>query len=409
MERNVHRSPRRDGHLRWAGAQVVPNLHGSSVLTRDGVMAMVAVLLTLLAGAHGTPPDQMAVIVSDRLSRLDNLTIEVVRRIYDVQAGKSPLDPNAWEVAPDDIIGDTPFPYRLTIHRPNVLCEFLMDREEWGYVPLRASVFDGQYIHQQVRPDRFGRATYSVVPGQVQAGIFGACPLLQIFDIHIYDSPIAYLNLARLFSETEVRLVRFVGGVSTYVASLPLPGNALVFHYEFDLDPWGTPLRFKTIYEYPDAQPSILEQFTLEVMEVNSAWLPTDTVTTGWLSIDTLASMPEPIAIAPGYTVQHFQVTSVQSRPDLVPEAVRIEPDRRNARVATYYRDGTVEQIVYDEAGQIVDRVEFFAGTQAVDPLARYLPHDALRWRLAVPVVAVGLGLAAMLTLRGVSRRHASL
>jgi hypothetical protein len=365
---------------------------------------MIAALLTLLAGTHGTPPDQMAAIVSDRISRLDNLVIEVVRQIYDVQAGESPLDQSAWGELPGGT-GDAPYPYRLTIHRPNVLCEFLMDRPEWGYVPVRASVFDGQYVHQQVRPDRLGRTTYSVVPGQVQAGIFIACPLLQIFDIHIHDSPIAYLNLARLFSETEVRLVRSVSGVSTYVASLP--GNGLVFHYEFDLDQWGTPLRFKTIYEYPDAQPSILEQFTLEVMEVNGAWLPTDTVTTGWLSIDTLASIPEPIA--PGYTVQHFQVTSVQFRPDLVPEAVRIEPDRRNASVATYYRDGTAEQVVYDAAGQTIGRVEFFSGAQAVDPLARYLPHDALRWRLAVPVVAVGLGLAAMLTLRAVSRRHACL
>lgn len=246
-----------------------------SIRTSRCVVVAVGIFVCQ-APAAGIPAQEMRELVARRLSQLDKLRIEMTSRVFTCPAGKSPLDRANWQESRWGIA----YPHRIKLVRPDLLDEKLVDVPEKGYVPVVTSVFNGGAVRRHVRPDKNGRTVYSVVDWDPQVGSYAEIPLLQVLDVHIQDSLVPQLNLLRLFDEHAVTLVRGVGDVSTYTASLDR--GTCVIQFEFDLNARGTPLRFKTVLGFQDngLQPGTWEMYTLRTQEVNGAEFPVESVVT---------------------------------------------------------------------------------------------------------------------------------
>lgn len=348
---------------------------------------MSIVLLPLIL-VLGSAPPEMREIVADRLARLDKLRIEMTTESFTCPDGASPFDRALWNP-----VHGFAFEHRVVVVRPNLLDEKLTDLPERGYVPVVSSVFDGAFVRRHVRPTRGGHTLYAVCEGDVQAGVFRAVPLLQVLDIHIQDSLIPQLNLLRLFDEYDVTLVRDLPEIATYVASVNAPGGG-VWHYEFDLNAHGTPLRFKTVLDFNqgDALPATWEMFILETADVNGAEFPMESIVT----------IQNPNVGNVTYGLHYFRVTSVTVDESLTAADVRIEPELRNALVRTTGQDGWDERHTYDADGNLIN-TETFGGPQVLAD-GTYVSRASLRWRWLVPAGGGVVGLAAIMALRLVSR-----
>lgn len=343
---------------------------------------MVGGLVVFSAMAVGLAPLEMAEVVAQRLSALDKLTVDVTLEVYGAHSDVPVLDRAAW-----DTLIDT-YPFRLTISRPNLRAEFLKDDAAMGFVPVVASVYDGIYTSREVGLARDGRAHYVVVPA-AQSGVLRWHPLLQVFDLGIYDSaPPGRLNILDVLRHPSAVLVRSAAGVATYAASVP--GSGYSIRFELDINERGTPLRIKSALDYDNANipPSYYEQFALRTAEINGAEFPMETAITHWG-----AAMPN------FWNVWLYRVTNVQVREDLVADEVRVNIEQRNARVTEYLPHGGVHQTVYDDAGQIAGEDDWFTGAEPADPGA-IVSRDSIRWRMCIPPGAalIGLTVATLLT-----------
>lgn len=356
---------------------------------------MPAGLVILTALATGLPPADMADVVAARLQALDGLVVDLTLEVYGAHSDTPVLDPAAW-----DTLWDT-LPFRVTILRPNVRVEALKDEPERGYEPVVACIFDGTYTSRHVRPSRrSGRVFYQTLP-DVQSGIVRCHPLLQVFDLGIFDAaPPGHLNIVTVLQHPSAILVRSVGGVSTYAASVPMGRFESTIHFEMDINERGTPLRIKTTLDndHPDLVNSYYEQFALRTTEVNGAELPVETAVTHW--------GPK----FPHYwTVNLYRVEAVEVRADLSPDDLRIEIVRRDSCVNEHFPDASVHQTEYDEDGRLVweDRWFSAADSDTGDAEAIKAKH-AIRWRMTIPPVAglIGLSMAGLLTYRSRHNSH---
>ena len=352
-----------------------------------------ALLVPLVLLFGGVPPDEMRQIVADRLGRLDKLVIEVTAEVLTCPTDVSPLDPNNW-TRYGEVYG---FPHRVTIVRPNVLDEDLTDEPEKGYVPVVASLADGRYAQRHVRPGPRGFTLYRIGEDSAEHGTFRWMPLLQIFDVHIQDSPIPQLNTLRLFDEYEVTLRGAGESTSTYEVSVPAPEHGYTCRYEFDLNGRGTPLRFKTVLEFdaPELLPGTWEMHVLDVVEVNGAELPSEAVVT----------IDNPNVGDDYYGVHHFLVTApVRVDESLTDEDVRIEPDLHSAVVVTISADATEVRRTYDANGDLIDEELLLSPQSLAD--GTYASRESLRWRWLIPGGAGALGALAVVALHLVVRRR---
>ena len=344
-----------------------------------GIMLPVIMLL------GGVPPQEMGAIVAQRLACLDKLVVEYAYREYRVPSDVPPLTRDAWEF--ESTLPDG-FQHRITIVRPAALDEFLTDMGGW--VPVHYSVYGSGVVSRHVRPTSSGRVFYEV-SNYVNHGGFNWTPALDVFDIHIMDSTIPSFNLQRIFEETDVSLVRWVGDVSTYTATQEM-ALGMTQHCEFDLSTRGTPLRIKTILEWsrPDGTPVAVshEQFTLATEEVNGAELATEVA---------IVTAPPAQAGLDCVGIALIEVTSVELHPELTADDVRIEPVHQNSVINTwdYFSENKLTSQAYDENGQLIVH----------NPGSVSRPHYA--WRGAVPWVAVAVGLGTALGLVYLGRQRA--
>jgi hypothetical protein len=353
---------------------------------------MIGSLSVFIGLCAGLAPVDMAQVVAERLTALDKLVVDLTVDIYGTHTDTPVLDRAAWE----KLIVTLPF--HLTILRPNVRAEALKDDPEVGYEPSVGCVYDGTYTQRSVRPSRTtGHVVYHMLP-DVQSGVLRNDPILQVFDLGIFDAaPPGRLNIVDVLRHPSATLVRSVGGISTYSASLPMDGYEYTIHFELDINQRGTPLRMKTVLDYdnPDFPPSYYEQFVLRTAEVNGAEFPMETAVTHWG-----AKVPH------YWTVHLFRVNAVEVRDDLSVDDVRIEIDRRNAAVNEYFPDARVRYTAFDQAGQLIEEDEYFkaAGPDTGD-IAAILSAHAIPWRMGVPPAAALIGLTTAVTLTYVARR----
>lgn len=342
------------------------------------------------ACGEGIAPREMRELVAQRLSRLDKLRIEMTSKRFILPAGKSAFNRANWEEGR----GGIAFPHRILLVRPDLLDENLVNVPEKGYAPLVTSVFDGGAVVRKVLPDKNGRTKYNVVEWDPQVSFYGSVPLLQVLDVHIQDSFVPQLNLLRLFDEYPVALVRGVGEVSTYTASID--HGPVVVGFEFDLNARGTPLRFKTVlnFQKPGLRPATWEMYTLRTQEVSGAEFPVESVVTVF----------NPNVVTTFGNVHYFEVTSVSVDPNLSPDDVRIVPELRNANVTVGGADGRNRARWYDANGSVVYDKEYLNPQSAVNgPLAS---RESLRWRWLIPAGSCAVAVLAVLGLRFVSARR---
>jgi len=333
----------------------------------------------LLATSAGLSASEMAALVRERLERLDRLVVEVTWETYGMKGPAPLLDQSRWTHRP---MRDLPF--RLTIVRPNALIEYLLDDPNFGAEPVTGSVFDGSYVEVSSRPNPSGRMVYMVHPCRVEAGVASMGPLLQVFDLHLYEAAIPQLNILRLLEEREAVCIRAAGGVYTYAASVrPEAEPAYTDYYEFDVNQRGTPLRVKSVLQPDDPErPAFTrEQFVLVTREVNGAEFPMETVVR-----HTNQNVPN------WHVFYVYRVTGVEVRDDLTPEDVRIGVERRNGVVIEYRAlsgrepDRVTE---YDESGQVIRCEEFYG----IGPAPEELLGNSPARRRAIVVAAGGVGL----------------
>ncbi len=348
---------------------------------------MTSALMVLVAAA-GLAPADMADVVAQRLAALDKLVLDVTEEVYGAHSDTPVLDRAPWKLI-------ATFPYRLAILRPNVRVEALKDDPQAGYKPVVASVFDGTYSARLVRPPPHGgKWVYTVVPQARQAGVLLAHPLLQAFDLGIYDCPPpGDLDIVSVLRHPSATVVRSIGGISTYAVSVPTPYYAM--HFELDLNEEGLPLRVKSALEYPDPNipPTYYEQFILQTTEVNGADLPIEIAITHWG-----AKMPH------YWNVWLYRVDNIELRNDLSIDDVRVEVKRRNSVVNEYLPDGAARQTVYDENGDEIEAQSFFhaADAETGDPAAI---ARAVRSRKGIGPAAAAVGVSTALALAYVARR----
>ncbi len=341
---------------------------------------MIGALAVFIGLSGGLVPAEMAEVVAGRLRALDQLIVDVTLESYGGLCGTPSLDPAAWGRELDSV------PLRLTIGRPNLRVEFLKDDEARGHEPVVACVVDGTYTSRHVRPRRpDGRIVYTVAWGRERAGVLWG-EVLQPFDLGLFHCPaLGGLNTATVLRHPSAKLVRDAAGVSTYAASLPLDGYSV--HVELDLDPRGTPLRLKTIADFdsPNAPSACCEQFLVRTTEVNGELFPVETVTTFW-------GLPD------HWSVSRVLVNSVETRPELARDDLRIEVDRRQALVIESFPDGRRMATTYDDVGEVISR-------DVYDPAeAAAATQRNTRWRRAVPPVAAVVGFSTALLLTFLSR-----
>jgi len=358
---------------------------------------MLSALLVVQTFAGAIPPAEMAAIASERLSRLDHLVVELTVKCFGIHSDAPSFDPADWD-QPGGF--SSVHPYRLTIVRPNVLAEYLRDEPEAGFVPNVTSVFDGMTTGYNIRPYK-GKRFYGVVPLPVANTPVTWDPVLQVFDIDMIDSSIPQLNVVRLLEEHSAVCVRSAGGIYTYSVSIR-PDDYHEERFDFDLNGRGTPLRVRSVFDYDQAEAAydIYEQFVLATTEVNGAEFPLETVAFHYSN----PRMPN------YYNVFVYSVTDVRSEPDLTPESVRIDIDRRNAVVTEALPDGREVQTWYDENGTVEKTEEWYGVTWTMEEMERIqalptLSGAALPWRMFIPPVAGAVGVATALGLWFVSRR----
>lgn len=341
---------------------------------------MIGTLAVFIGLTGGLAPADMAAVVAERLRALDRLVVDVTLESYGGLSGTPSLDPAAWGHEFDSM------PFRLAIGRPNLYIEFLKDDETRGYEPVVACAFDGTYTSRHVRPRRQdGRTVYTVAWGRERAGVLWG-EVLQPFDLGLFHVPAGGgLNTATVLRHPSARLVRDAGGVSTYAASMPWDGYTV--RVELDLDARGTPLRLRTTADFdsPNAPSACCEQFLVRTTEVNGELFPVETVTTFW-------GLPD------RWSVSRVFVNSVETRPELSRDDLRIEVDRRQALVIESFPDGRRTATTYDDAGEVISRDVYDPAEVAV------AAQRTARWRRAVPPVAAAVGLSTALLLSYLSR-----
>lgn len=331
----------------------------------------------------GLPPAEMANVVADRMARLDKLVVEVDAELYNCANTFSPTDRSNWvDPGPPGDGGRR----LLRIVRPGLFEESFVDGQPMS---ILSSFEPGRSVRRAPNLSPSGRIFYSVEDNPVTAG-YTRIPLLQMFDVQIHESWVPGLNILRLLRDYPATLTGSDGEISTYEVSLrsDLPGASRE-HYEFDLNPRGTPLRFRTRLENPAGTTYESTTYTLATIEINGAELVTEAVTA---STNTYTG--------PLYGITRLVVRSARVDEALTARDVRLEPERRNSFVWTRTLNGSSTALVetkqeYDEAGVLVASTRS-AGT------------SGLAWHGSIFPVAAAFGAATALGVALVSRPRRS-
>lgn len=335
----------------------------------------------------------LAQAVHARLAALDQLSIEYTHSVFRMPADRSPLDREAWGDPFDS------FPNRIHIVRPDVLAEFLKDDPNLGYEPVVASTGQLGYVSRHPRPAPDGKLVFHVVPREIQGGFLRWSPILQVLDVHMQDSTVPLLSIARMFDEGRVTIVRTVGSVISCAATVPMTDFGYTVNYDFDLNDFGTPLRVRSTLQYDDPEllPVTWEQFVLETQLVNGAEFPTEAIVT--------VHNPN---VDPKYRgVHHYTVTSVLTDPALTQDALRVHVVRANSIVHEFGPNGSGVHRVYDENGALLRELETLSGPEPLTADERKrVSRDSLNWRKGIPIAAAFAGVLAVVGVRFLTRRR---
>lgn len=338
-------------------------------------MFLPLMLATMLVSA-----DEVAIRarIHERLTHLDRIAMDVTHTIYGTPDDQSPFDRSAW------VDYGLTYEYKLTFVRPDFLANFLHDDPEAGFEPADDAASDAGMTTRSVRPDPLGRATYFIYEESLGHSPFNWNPMFQVFDLHIFQSPIPRLTLERLITEHDAGLTESNGGVHRFHAIVD--STMVVFEFVIDVNERGTPIHALTLEHFKLAErplPVTIEQFNLAFAEVNGEQLPTESVVIG--IYPHIVTQPN---------IHHIVVTNIQSE-GVEPADARIEPLRRNSVITRYRADGVRERSIYDDEGN----------ETVIEMAAAGVPSTgASRGWMAMVVAATGAG--AVIALLMGQRRH---
>lgn len=340
---------------------------------------MLTSFTMLVVFAGGVLPSQMADVVAQRLARLNQLVVEVDAELFTSAPSFSLSDRSSWRDPGPPGDGGRRV---VRIVRPGVCDEGYVQEQT---TPIVTCFSPGYSVRRAADTTRTGRAVYGVENNPVTA-VQTRIPLYQFFDLQIQESWVPGLNTLRLLRDYPATLVGSDGDVSTYAVTVQsdLPGAA-VERYEFDLNPRGTPLRFRAGLENANGSTCESETFTLATQEVNGAELVTEAVTAATSSL-----------AVQHYGVVRLLVRSVAVDNSLTPDDVYLEPERRNAVIHTTTLDIAGGRLVRETA-------EFNESGSLVASAASI--SDRLRLRMTIMPAAVACGVATAAGVVFVSRR----
>lgn len=283
-----------------------------------------------------------------------------------------------------------PFPreprheYRITVVRPAALVELLTDDPARGWSPLAASIGEWGFISRHVYPDRDGRVHYEVIDSSAQSGIFRWSPILQVFDLHLQDAQPALLNCASLCEQAQSVISKSVAGGYQVVATTSFRDEET--NYRLELSAHGSLNRVLTTIPISESMSGCWDQRILRVETRDGIVVPAEVV----ILVYNPGIQPRMKA-----ALHRFEITKFEFRSDLIPDSVVIRPVLSNSRVVNWHRDGSAENIAYDERGNIIQNV-----TTLGEPTPQAGDHNR-EIRRAIPVVAALGGATAAAALIG--------
>lgn len=297
---------------------------------------MMCLLVLMLEGIQ---PTDMANIVSERLSRLDHLVIDVEARVFLAPLNATFEDRSSW---------DGPYPpgpgqyRRLRVVRPYSLEESWTSEESRGSNPARITTAYTPGRAVQRIATQTGPTVYNVKEDLMTSSAYNSVPLLTMFDIHVHESFVPGLNTLRLLRDYPTEFIGVEGDVYTYRTQLHVECvTDWTETHEYDLNSRGTLLRHRMRRERPTFW--FEREFrVLATQDVNGAELPTEFVcmTTN--------------SVVENYGIHSFTVTSAQVDESLVASRILFEPERRNCAIHSIRADLSRVEEHYDADGVLV-------------------------------------------------------
>lgn len=297
----------------------------------------IASCLILYGGLNAA---EMAERLSARLDALDHLRIEVESTEYWAPAEGSISDVGAW-------YNQSPtYSHEILIARPTWRHHWISDARDTGYTQVATSYSEQTAValYDDRRCDS-GRRVFHVFESCLERAPYaGWLPMSQAFELVSGWIGEAGFSLSSLLGDGTLQLTEADERACSYVGVATRGRVTVRFSVSMSYD--AVPLHIVAEIERTDVPlVTIIEQETLQTMEVNGVAMPIESV----ISV----AIPGLPSVDAHRDVHHIAVTRVEVDPALDIAGVAIVPDTADAIISTFSSEGR-RLVEFDENGAMI-------------------------------------------------------